>query len=598
MNPNYNKGHRSINRQYARIVLRKTRYLLTLILLAKLNSALAQSSIIIQDVNIVDVTSGKVIPHQNVFIRDSIIESISDIQRSSINLTNAAVIDGKGKYLMPGMVDAHIHFFQTGGLYTRPDVVDFQNIVPYAKEVALAQRLIPDHLRRYLRMGITTVVDVGGPFYNFTVRDSVAQRTPSPNVLVTGPLFSTYQPQALTNNDPPIVRVSSIAAINSLLDRMLPHQPDLIKVWYIVTPDQTASQTFSLVSHLGKRAQVEGIPLAVHATERHTAMLAVEAGANILVHSVTDSIVSQDFVELLKERKVTYVPTLIVDQGYQKVLLSDTTHHPQDLFWANAQSYSSHFDLQRYDTVSVPTSLVRLRENPTAYQRLIRRQDSVMTINLRKMVEAGVNIAVGTDAGNIGTMHASSYVQELEALRRVGMSTADILRAATLSGVKSFSLEDKLGSVTEGKIADLVLLRLNPLAALENINTAQYIIKAGMLIKLDTLVRESPEEVVQRQLNAYNARDIDAFMATYADSAEIYNYPNELMIQGREQMNEQYTGLFKNVPNLYAEVKNRIVMGNKVIDQERARAGEQYIDAVAIYEVTNGKITRVTFIRE
>lgn len=97
------------------------------------------------------------------------------------------VIDGTGKFLMPGMIDAHIHFFQSGGLYTRPDAVDLRKKVPYEKEKTFGLINAADYMHRYLRLGITSVIDVGGPMSNFSIRDSVTKTTIAPNVLVTGP---------------------------------------------------------------------------------------------------------------------------------------------------------------------------------------------------------------------------------------------------------------------------------------------------------------------------------------------------------------------------------------------------------------------------
>ena len=73
----------------------------------------------------------------------------------------AKTVDGTGKFLVPGLVDAHIHFFQNGGLYTRPDAIDLRKFFPYEKEMELAHHDMEEKLRSYLRAGITTVMDVG-----------------------------------------------------------------------------------------------------------------------------------------------------------------------------------------------------------------------------------------------------------------------------------------------------------------------------------------------------------------------------------------------------------------------------------------------------
>lgn len=105
------------------------------------------------------------------------------------------------------------------------------------------------------------------------------------------------------------------------------------------------------------------------------------------------------------------------------------------------------------------------------------------------------------------------------------------------------------------------------------------------------------ETIVQKQLDAYNNRDIDAFMATYTKDVKLYNYPNELRTDGQEQMRKSYEQWFKQTPDLRAFIKNRIVIGNKVIDEEQVTANGNIFNAVAIYEIENGLIKKVTFIQ-
>jgi hypothetical protein len=108
---------------------------------------------------------------------------------------------------------------------------------------------------------------------------------------------------------------------------------------------------------------------------------------------------------------------------------------------------------------------------------------------------------------------------------------------------------------------------------------------------------ESPVEVVQRQLEAYNARDLERFAATYSDSITIYRLPAlEPAIVGQAKLREVYTARFS-APNLHAEILSRMVLGNKVIDHERVRGiKETPIEAVAAYEVEDGLIARVWFL--
>ena len=111
-------------------------------------------------------------------------------------------------------------------------------------------------------------------------------------------------------------------------------------------------------------------------------------------------------------------------------------------------------------------------------------------------------------------------------------------------------------------------------------------------------VQAQPEIVVQKQLEAYNAGDIKAFVATYADSIEIYGFNNQQRIlKGKAVLEKEWGALFEQFPNNYAALRGRIVQGNFVIDKEfvTGRTGQPDFEATAIYEVQNGLIQKVWF---
>ena len=106
------------------------------------------------------------------------------------------------------------------------------------------------------------------------------------------------------------------------------------------------------------------------------------------------------------------------------------------------------------------------------------------------------------------------------------------------------------------------------------------------------------EAVVQRQLDAYNARDVDAIMATYADDAQQFEHPATLLATGPAQIRERFVARFQEA-NLHARLVHRIVAGNRVIDHEIVTRtfpeGAGQIELVAIYEVSNGRISKAWF---
>ena len=131
----------------------------------------------------------------------------------------------------------------------------------------------------------------------------------------------------------------------------------------------------------------------------------------------------------------------------------------------------------------------------------------------------------------------------------------------------------------------------------EEINTITRIAVSENSKKLAFVAEESPVKIVQKQLDAYNARDIDAFMDTYTKDVILIGFPDKEISKGQQKMRQSYASYFNATPDLNCEIKNRICIGNKVIDEEFITANGQSFSAVAIYEITNGKISKVTFIQ-
>jgi hypothetical protein len=109
----------------------------------------------------------------------------------------------------------------------------------------------------------------------------------------------------------------------------------------------------------------------------------------------------------------------------------------------------------------------------------------------------------------------------------------------------------------------------------------------------------SPEQVVQRQLDAYNAKNLDALMATYADNAEQFEHPAKLLASGAAEIRPRFEARFQE-PNLHAQLVMRMVCGNTVIDQEIVTRtfpeGAGKLELVAIYEVNDERIAKAWFI--
>ena len=115
--------------------------------------------------------------------------------------------------------------------------------MPYAKEVERNKARLPATFKVWLASGVTSVVDVGGPFWNFEVRDAARKSPAAPRVALAGPLISMIDRAKLDLGDPPIIKVTSADEARALVKRELARKPDFIKVWFIHQPgDDLAAQ--------------------------------------------------------------------------------------------------------------------------------------------------------------------------------------------------------------------------------------------------------------------------------------------------------------------------------------------------------------------
>ncbi|WP_303316077.1 nuclear transport factor 2 family protein [Flavivirga abyssicola] len=151
--------------------------------------------------------------------------------------------------------------------------------------------------------------------------------------------------------------------------------------------------------------------------------------------------------------------------------------------------------------------------------------------------------------------------------------------------LKNVVIDEELGTVNNKTNRHITIYETDH----EDINSMTFI--------HNSKTTSNPESIVNKQLEAYNKGDIDVFMATYSNTIKLYKYPNSLISEGQEAMRKNYASFFEKAPNLNAQIVNRMVLGNKIVDNEKVTFNGNTFYAVAIYEVQNGKISKVTFIQ-
>jgi imidazolonepropionase-like amidohydrolase len=396
----------------------------------------------------------------------------------------AKVIDGKGKWVIPGLIDSHVHFFQSGNLYTRPDAADFNASMPYEKEVARNKARLPATFKVWLASGVTSVVDIGGPFWNFDVRAAAGKSDAAPRVHVAGPLISMIDRVKLDLGDPPIIKITSPEEARALVKRELERKPDFIKVWYIHQKGDDFAKQEAIVKAAAEEAHAAGVRLAVHATELDTAKSALRAGADYLVHSVEDAPIDDQFLALAKRNRIIYCPTLFVVMGYRYALSGTWKATADEKRLADPRILAAMGDLAKIPKDKLPERVAKAMASPPEV-----KVSQVSLDNLRKVWDAGIPVAMGTDAGNIGTLHGPSVFREMALMTQAGLTPLQVLRSATVGGAMAMDLSADLGTVAPGKLADLVVLDADPLADVANLSHARYVIKGGKVFEPRALIR-------------------------------------------------------------------------------------------------------------
>jgi imidazolonepropionase-like amidohydrolase len=333
------------------------------------------------------------------------------------------------------------------------------------------------------------VVDVGGPFWNFEVRKTANQTQKAPHVAVAGPLISSVSREKLDLGDPPIVKIDTPDQARDFVRKLAEQKPDLVKIWYIVDKDHPVESFRPVVRATIEESHAHKIRVAVHATELETARAAVEEGADVLVHSVVDKPVDNTFVNLLKDRHVILCPTLVVFERYGRTFSHQLNLTPEEKAWGNPEVIAS-LDVSKIPPDKLPQRIKDALSDPKAALEKIKKTYDVALPNLKRLEAAGVTIAAGTDAGNIGTIHGPALFREFQLMKEAGLTPIQILQCATANAAKLFGGDTgaHIGQIAPGFFADLVILKSNPVDDIAHASDVDTVIKNGIAYPANSIL--------------------------------------------------------------------------------------------------------------
>lgn len=426
------------------------------ILALLLPAAAAQADLLIENVTLIDGTGRAPVAGVNVLVEG---ERITQVSRATVNAPSGATrIDGAGKYLIPGLMDVHVHLRgavkigKDGLIETTPDASE--------GEQALAG---------YLYSGVTTIYDAGNrPDYIFSLRERERSGAiPAPRIFATGGIV-TYP--GSHGSGPGSTDVDDWPEAIPALEAHLARQPDMIKL----TLEERGWGArplipllpLDLMQHVIEFVNERGYRTTAHTSSELRAREAIFAGVDTLAHPVIQGPITDAFALLMGAKKIPMTTTLTIGENYSRL-----AENPEYL---DQPLYRAVLNADEIEKLKTETAAQYREQSWTWWMKIM---SPIAQENLRKIHAAGGVLALGTDQTSGPATH-----RELELLVAAGIAPVEVLRIATLNAAVFLGRADDMGSVAEGKLADLVLLDADPTANIDNAKQINTVIKGGKVI--------------------------------------------------------------------------------------------------------------------
>lgn len=431
----------------------------------------AVATVVLVGATLIDGTGRPPVPDAIVLVKGRRILAAGPRASTAIP-RGARIVDVAGRWIMPGMIDAHVHFFETGRIYTKPGMLDLTRLVSYADEIRWMKSRVPVTLARYLCAGVTSAVSVGGPRFEYDVRDAARRTAKAPNVYIAhGPItgvrlgHDVFPP---IDGDEATRYAPDAPAARAEVDRGVEWHADLIKAGYLGGPLAEAEKHyFEILPAIVAEAHARHLPVTMHVTEVGPARQAIEAGVDSLAHVVTDAVVDDDFLRLARDRHVTVVTTLAVWPREVEARRGQVTLTPMESRCGDPEVIRTWTEVKGLPPVADA-------EISSAAEAL-----RIAMANVKRLHDYGIPLAVGVDPGNFGLLHGASVHRELELLAEAGIPAADIIVAATRNAARIAGKDGEVGTLEPGKIADLIVLSRDPLADIRNVAAIEQVMKGG-----------------------------------------------------------------------------------------------------------------------
>ncbi len=420
----------------------------------------ASGAIAITGATLIDGTGAAPVPDAVVLIREGRITAAGS--KASIPVpADAARVDASGKFLIPGLLDLHVHLGSTGG--------------PGFRAADYTRDRVLKNLNSYLYFGVTAVRSIG------TERDEGLairneQRTAAPR---TARLFTAGRGFTAPGGHPAqeigaIARQPKDASdARRQVRELASQQVDAIKIWIDDLGGRAPKVSRGVIEAILEEAGKAKIPVSAHIATLDDTIHFFEFGGSGFLHMVRDTeTLPEDFVSALRDRRTVFTPTLI----------------RQELAWYFSEKPERLSDPAVARLVDAATldamrkSVAAAKPSPAG-----RKEFDIAMRNTKRMADGGVPIAVGSDGGSQMDLPGLMTLRECELLVEAGLTPLEAITAATYNGALGLGREQEIGSIAAGKAADLVLLSADPVRDIGNLRKVDRVMLNGTWVNRESL---------------------------------------------------------------------------------------------------------------
>jgi imidazolonepropionase-like amidohydrolase len=425
--------------------------------------ASAQQVTILTNATIIDGTGRDPQPNMTVVIDGGRIIRI--VPGKIVVRQGAIQIDMTGKYLMPSIIDCHTHVGNLKGATTSGD------------------NYTPDNVRRQLLkfqdFGVATILSMGTEQpIGVAIRDS------SKAGLIPGAtLYSAIYGFGVKGAMPPesagfthIYRPTTPAEATEMVRQLAPLHPDVVKMWVDDFYGQYKQEQImrpEIYTAIIKEAHAHGIRAAAHLYHLSDAHRLVDAGLDIMAHSIRDAEIDDSLVVEMKRRHIAYIPTLSLDEF--------AFAYEDDPVWLSDPRFKASLEPGVYDMITSAAYKDKISKSTVTPQEKMALPIALK--NLLTLYRAGIFVALGTDAG-ASPIRAQGFSEHMEMalMVRAGLTPLEAIRIATLNGARLLGIDADQGSLEKGKKADFIVLDKDPLKDIHNTLSIDAVWKDGIKV--------------------------------------------------------------------------------------------------------------------